>query len=394
MSGQDIINPDTIKIFSALDNKARFVGGCVRNMLLKIDISDIDIATQHKPEDIIKKLENAGIKTIPTGISHGTITAVLNGKGYEITTLRQDINCDGRHAEVKFTDSWEEDAARRDFTFNAMSMDIDGKIYDYFGGKKDLENGIVKFVGDANLRVNEDILRILRFFRFFAFYGKLPLDKDAINACISAANKISTLSAERIQSEMFKLLKAKNPAQVINIMQENGINNYLFENNINIKVLEKIQTVSDEVCLRLAALMKGFSINDVRSQVKKWKLSNKNKNYLLSILFPKKDVDLMGNAASQHKIIRLLGKELYKDIVLLECSVEKIEDAIKDKLISESEVWQIPIFPVNGDDIKNLGITQGKQIGDLLFKAENWWEDKNYKPQKTEILDYILSSAQ
>lgn len=389
-SEKAIINPDTIKIFSALDNKARFVGGCVRNMLLKIDISDIDIATQHKPEDTIEKLGKAGIKSIPTGIQHGTITALFNGKSYEITTLRHDIACDGRHAKVKFTDSWEEDAARRDFTFNAMSMDLDGYIYDYFGGEEDLKNGIVKFVGNANLRVNEDVLRILRFFRFFAFYGKPPLNADALNACISAANKIPTLSGERIQNEMFKLLGAKNPAQVISIMQENKINNYLFAQNVNIKALEKMQSVSDFIFLRLAAIMANFSIAEVKSQAKSWKLSNKDKKYLLDVLFPQADVDCKSDVATQHKAIRLLGKEIYKDVILLKCSLGGIENLVKSSLIDEAESWQIPIFPVNGDDIKNIGISQGNKIGEVLSKAESWWENQHYKPQKAEILDYIL----
>jgi poly(A) polymerase len=391
VNGQEIINPDTIKIFSALDNKARFVGGCVRNILLKIGINDVDIATEHKPEDTIKKLVQAGIKAIPTGISHGTITALLNGKSYEITTLRQDINCDGRHAQVKFTDSWEEDAARRDFTFNAMSMDLDGKIYDYFGGQQDLQKGVVKFVGNANLRVNEDVLRVLRFFRFFAFYGKLPLDKDAINACISGADKIPSLSGERIQNEMFKLLDAENPAQVITIMQENNINNYLFERDVNIKALEKIQDASDVILLRLAALMTGFSIAEVNSQAKKWKLSNRDKNYLLDVFFPHTNFDLKSNVAMQHKAIRWLGKKIYKDVVLLKWSLGGVKDSIKNKLIYEADSWKIPTFPVNGNDIQNIGIAQGKHIGEVLFKAEKWWENNNYKPLKAEILDYILA---
>ena len=191
--------------------KAYVVGGCVRDAIVKRPIKDIDIATPQTPENVIKLLTAEDIKVIPTGIKHGTVTAVHGKETIEITTLRRDLDCDGRHAEVEFTNNWQEDAARRDFTMNALSMDLDGNIYDYFNGIHDLHKGIVKFVGNPDARVQEDYLRILRYFRFEAHYGTHAIDKESLNACIKFKQNIESLSGERIQAEMFKLLSARDP---------------------------------------------------------------------------------------------------------------------------------------------------------------------------------------
>ena len=193
---------------------ARFVGGCVRDGLLGLDQAgrDLDLATPEPPEQVIALLEAAGLQAIPTGLAHGTVTAVADARRFEITTLRRDVATDGRHASVAFTDDFEADAARRDFTINAMSCDRDGRLFDYFGGRADLAAGRVRFVGPAAARIAEDYLRILRFFRFLAHYGRLPADAEALPACAAAAPAIARLSGERVQAEMRKLLAATDPA--------------------------------------------------------------------------------------------------------------------------------------------------------------------------------------
>jgi poly(A) polymerase len=383
-----IISHDTKQIFAILDNKARFVGGCVRNFLLGIDITDIDIATEHMPEITMQKLKESGIKAIPTGIKHGTITAVLNNTQYEITTLRKDVSCDGRHAEVEFTDSWKEDAARRDFTINAMSMDIDGKVYDYFGGREDLKSGLLKFVGNAEQRANEDILRILRFFRFYAYYGKGQMDSHALDACEKLAEKITSLSGERIQTEMFKLLRAKNPYPVLKVMQDKNISKYLFADGINLNTLKKLQNISNSSLLRLCSLMVDFSKDDVINQAKNWKLSNKDKKYLISVLYPSAEFDADKDIKFQRKTIRALGNKIYKDVVLIRFCCDNFSINKMNNLLEIVDKWQAPVFPLGGRDIQHLGL-QGKQIGDALLKAEKWWESEDYQPEKAEILDYI-----
>ena len=199
-----------VKALTADGADVRFVGGCVRDALLGRESADIDIGTPDPPERVMGLLEGAGIetRTVPRGIAHGTVTAIAGGNRYEITTLRRDERTDGRHAEVAFTDDWEQDAARRDFTINAMSVTPDGVLHDYFGGQEDLEAGRVRFVGDPATRIAEDHLRLLRFFRFFAWYGKGEPDEEALDACRAEAHRIQTLSGERVQAEMLKMLKA------------------------------------------------------------------------------------------------------------------------------------------------------------------------------------------
>ena len=190
-------------IFSDNNVEARFVGGCVRDLILNKPINDVDISTPLHPEKVIELLELNGIKTMPTGLQHGTITAIYKSYHVEITTLRRDVTCDGRHAEVEFTDDWKQDAARRDFTMNALSCSVDGTIHDYFDGLSDLKNGVIRFVGNADNRIKEDALRILRLFRFSGRYN-LIITNDALDACTRNAHTIKVLSGERIQSEMFR----------------------------------------------------------------------------------------------------------------------------------------------------------------------------------------------
>ncbi|MCG8506772.1 MAG: CCA tRNA nucleotidyltransferase, partial [Sphingomonadales bacterium] len=189
-------------------NNCRFVGGAVRNTLLGEPVTDIDIATRLEPDAVIARLEAAEIKAVPTGLKHGTVTAVAEGHAIEVTTLRHDVETDGRHAKVAFTDDWQADAARRDFTFNALYAAPDGTLYDYFGGLDDLKAGHVRFIGDAEARITEDALRILRFFRFHAHYGAGGMDAAGLDACAALAGRLDILSVERVRDELLKLLAA------------------------------------------------------------------------------------------------------------------------------------------------------------------------------------------
>ena len=218
--------PETVAVMAALSaaaGEARFVGGCVRDALLGRKVRDVDIATHEPPERVMNLLKRAGIKAIPTGIKHGTVTAVTGAKHFEITTLRRDVETYGRHAKVEYTDDWQADAARRDFTMNALFCGADGTIYDPFGGLADLRAQRVRFVGDPETRIREDVLRLLRFFRFHAHYGKPPPDAAALAACRSLAPLLPTLSGERICAETLKLLSAPQPADVIDLMGETGV---------------------------------------------------------------------------------------------------------------------------------------------------------------------------
>ncbi len=205
------------------EGAARYVGGAVRDTLLGLAVSDIDVATVHPPQDVVRRLQAAGIKAVPTGIAHGTITAVADGTVVEVTTLRHDVTTDGRHAEVAFTEDWQADAARRDFTMNALYADMHTcRLHDYFGGVADLRAGRVRFIGDPLRRIAEDHLRILRFFRFLARFGDSP-DAAGLDACIARANDLMALSRERIADELLKLLVARDAVAVLRLMTAHSI---------------------------------------------------------------------------------------------------------------------------------------------------------------------------
>ena len=215
--------PQTRLVLDALGREGtevRFIGGCVRDAVLKRPVRDIDLALPLSPQRVMTLLRRANIKAIPTGIDHGTVTAVVDAMQFEITTLRMDVENYGRRAKVAFIDDWSADAARRDFTFNALSCTPDGDIYDYFGGLEDLGHGRVRFVGSARERIAEDVLRLLRFFRFYAYYGRPPPDEEALSACREWAERVQTLSGERVRVELFRTLMATDPADVFQLMRD------------------------------------------------------------------------------------------------------------------------------------------------------------------------------
>ena len=240
-----------MKIFSLLNEKedtARFVGGCVRDSIIGLKTNDIDIATKLNPEDVVKILGSESIKVIPTGIDHGTVSVFSKDFNFEITTLRSDISTDGRHAEVIFSDSWEEDSLRRDFTINSIYLKQNGELYDPHNGIQNLKDKKIIFIGNPDERINEDYLRILRFFRFNAFYGNnnLKLSSDSIKACIKNKNKIKKLSSERVQNEFFKILNSSDPYFIVSIMRKIEILDLLFEHKVETKIFKKLLLIEKE----------------------------------------------------------------------------------------------------------------------------------------------------
>lgn len=381
---------------------ARLVGGCVRDAYLKRKIKDIDIATAKKPEEVTEILESKGIKIVPTGITHGTVTAVKDKDVIEITTLRKDLNCDGRHAEIEFTDDWEEDAGRRDFTMNALSMDLDGNIHDYFDGLNDLKRGRVRFVGDPEARVQEDYLRILRYFRFEAHYGTHALDKASLDACAKYKGKIETLSGERIQAEMFKLLTATDPYHVLLLMKDNEILHHIMPgvtDNVHLDSIRHLVMIekeegsvmpSKDAIIRLALL-----IEEGHGQVEEicevWKCSNADRKSLLRLVTPDIEVTPEIEEKKQKKMLVRLGKEDFIRQVIFNWA--KDEDnfhvgAFKS-MLALANTWQPPEFPVKGQDIIDLGIEQGEEVGKLLEEAFLIWEDSNYSLDKKGILERL-----
>jgi poly(A) polymerase len=369
---------------------ARFVGGCVRDGLLGLEPAglDLDLATPESPERVIALLESAGLKAIPTGLTHGTVTAVTDARRFEITTLRRDIATDGRHASVAFTDDFEADAARRDFTINAMSCDGEGRLFDYFGGRPDLAAGRVRFVGPAAARIAEDFLRILRFFRFLAHYGRLPADAEALRACAAAAPKIAQLSGERVQAEMRKLLEAKDPLPALGLMRESGVLTQVVPGTPAPNRLARLLALAADAdwLLRLAALVRGQA-DAVERVTWRWRLSGRDAERLL-MLAENPLPPLCATPSARRQALHRLGAEHYADLVRLAAAGDAAKDAgaALAEALAESARWQLKAPPITGHDVMGLGVPAGPVVGQVLAQVEDWWIAQDFLPDHAACL--------
>ncbi len=366
---------------------ALFVGGCVRNAVLGIPSGDIDIATIHKPDDVTARLSRAGIKSVPTGLSHGTVTAVIGGESYEITTLRRDVATDGRHAVVEFTCDWAEDTARRDFTINTLLADAEGHVYDLTGtGIKDLEAGRVVFVGDPARRIAEDYLRILRFFRFYAQYGKGAADAEALSACRDAADKISRLSRERVTQEFLKILMTSNVAQTCSLMFENNVLKAIFPTSpdfLTLDNLEKIQTFHglQDVFARIFVLVNGDRNRVI--EIQKTLLFSNAQKKMLGELIKAADGSGDGSPDALRKLVYRSGFSAGLQSALVDAARMGMTrlDAVE-----QIKSWTPPVFPLTGRDVRAAGVADGPRTGTLLADIENWWVDSGFKPDRAACL--------
>ncbi|CAK6581331.1 MAG: Poly A polymerase head domain protein [Rickettsia helvetica] len=337
------------KILSLLNEKgqARLIGGCVRDVLLEKDSYDIDIATTLVPSEVTNILSRAKIKTIPTGLKFGTITAILNNEKFEITTLRKDIECNGRHAKVVFTNDFAEDAARRDFTINALSYcPFKNEIYDYFEGFKDLQQEKVVFIGEALDRIKEDYLRILRFFRFSSYYAN-QLDDGGFKACKALKDGLKTLSRERIKSEMDKIIVSKRVAQILEAMFEIGILELIFSiQNYEIKFFEQAKEL--ELATNYALLL--YNLKNINSKLfLDWKFSKHEAVQILSI------TNFLNEAKFNIKKI-WFEKKNYKEYLLAASIIGKLNHSQAKEFILKYDALLRPKFQVNGNDLLNMNI--------------------------------------
>ena len=356
--------------------KPRIVGGAVRDGLLGLSVADVDLATTLTPNAVIRALEAARIKAVPTGIDHGTITAVSGGKTFEITTLRRDVSTDGRRATVEFSTDWQEDAARRDFTINALYADPEsGEIFDYFGGLDDLKAGIVRFISDATARIAEDHLRILRYFRFFARFGKSPPDADAIAACEAAANSLMALSRERIADELMKLLALPDPKDSVRLMLKHNIfAAFLPELAADaMERLERLLARENAVASypnagrRLSALLPDdrIAVEQVASRLK---LSNKTRVELSD-----RTTELSPDNASARALAYRHGVVMATDMFLLHGADDDWQIGI-----TALQKWALPIFPIKGGNLVSRGITAGPLVAKTLKAVEQQWIDEGF----------------
>ena len=356
------------KIFKANNYEVRIVGGAVRDIALGKEPKDIDFATDATPDEMMNMLDKAKVKTVPTGIEHGTITAVIDDEPFEITTLRADKETDGRRAEVEFVRSWEEDAKRRDLTYNAMSMDIDGNIYDYNGGMDDLQDKVSKFVGDPAERIKEDYLRILRYFRFQSKLDNPKWDEDTLNAIKDNVQGIKGLSVERIWQEMSKLLMSTNAKESLEWMNKTGVNQMIGLGDIK---PSKLGEPAGPI-ISLAILLDNSNI------AREWKMS-KYDTEMLDFLIKHKGQNINPKQAKD-----MLVKGVSQDHLLAWANMHNKND-VYDTVHS----FEKPEFPVNGKDLLALGYRAGPQLGQLLTDLQDQWMKSNYKLSKEELLKKV-----
>ena len=374
-------DPALCAVLDALP-RARVVGGAVRDHLAGRPVADIDLATPDPPEAVIAALTAAGIKAVPTGLAHGTVTAVAGGRGFEITTLRVDVETDGRHAVVAFTDDWQEDAARRDFTFNAMSMDRTGQVHDCFGGAADLKAGITRFVGDPAQRVAEDYLRVLRYFRFHARYGSQPPDPATRAALRDAVPHLAGLSAERVWHELRRILATPDPRRALALMACLGVLAAVLPDGFDLARLDRLVSVGApaDPLLRLAALLDG----DDGALADRLRLANTERERLQALRqgpvpVPTDDDDALRRALADADGALLVDR----------CWLADDGSPGWAGLRARLSGMPRPVFPLVGRDVVARGVAPGPAIGRLLAEVRSWWLEGGCVASRAACLDRL-----
>jgi poly(A) polymerase len=381
----------TVTLLAALEAEGaevRFVGGCVRDWLAGREVGDLDLATTAAPEDNMRLLAAAGLKAVPTGIRHGTVTAIVRGQPYEVTTLRRDVETYGRHARVAYTDDWSADARRRDFTMNALYADARGRIYDPCGGLADLEHGRVRFVGRPAARIAEDRLRILRFFRFHAWYGRGAANRAALTACWHAAPEIALLSGERIRNELLRLLAAAEPRPALRLMLRYGVLRHLLPDGADVKPLSRLLRAEAaeraDPLRRLAALMQGSGRAAALAVAERFRLSNADRDRLVLMVERAHEIGHRIDRQCVRRAVYAYGSELVADLALLAGAPRQARLA---------RAVSLPHFPLKGRDALRLGLAAGPEVGQLLDKVERWWIRADFRPDRQTCLARLDSLA-
>ena len=381
---------------------ARFVGGCVRNAVLRKPITDIDIATTLTPDAVTRALAAAGLKAVPTGIDHGTVTAVAKGTPFEITTLRRDVETDGRRAVVAFTTDWAEDAQRRDFRLNALYADPSGRLYDpTAGGLADAHAGRIVFVGDAETRIREDGLRILRFFRFQAWYGRGEPDAAGLAACAALKGLIGQLSAERVSAELLKLLAADDPRLAVRLMAQTGVLAEVLPEAVGLARFEALVAIETEMLftedalLRLAALLPDDP-TAAAALANRLRLSNAQKDRLVAALDPEpRLVSWMSPRETRRHIYRLGAPALCDRVTLAWAASDRPKATPQWRaLLPTAQSWKPPPFPLDGEEVMAAGVPEGPLVGAVMREVEAWWVENDFPADKLALIERLKAVAQ
>jgi poly(A) polymerase len=399
--------PETLAVMAALEASggagcARFVGGCVRNSLTGHPVKDVDIATTLTPDRVASALKAAGLKSVPTGVDHGTVTAISGGRPFEITTLRRDVETDGRRAVVAFTTDWDEDARRRDFRLNALYADAEGRLFDPTGeGAADARAGRIVFVGDAETRIREDGLRILRFFRFLAWYGRGEPDADSLAACVRLKDRLGGLSAERIAKELLALLAADDPRAAARLMAERGVLTIVLPRAADLGRFERLVAIETrqlfqcDAELRLAALLPDDPQAGAAT-ARSLRLSNAQRDRLTAALGTEPELTSSMSPREVRRAVYRLGPAAFEDRALLAWARgEDQGEAVRWRaLLAMARAWTKPTFPLTGDEAVAAGATWGPMVGGVLREVEDWWIEQDFPADKRAVAERLAAVLQ
>ncbi|TRB01497.1 MULTISPECIES: CCA tRNA nucleotidyltransferase [Rhizobium/Agrobacterium group] len=405
LAGRDWFEKPALKrIFTLLNadgGEVRIVGGAVRNALMDLPVVDVDMATTLTPDVVVERAKAAGIKSVPTGIEHGTVTLVIDGEGFEVTTLRRDVETNGRHAQVAFGTDWQTDAERRDLTINALYANEKGEIIDLIDGLPDVETRTVRFIGDAAMRIAEDYLRILRFFRFFAHYGSGRPDADGLRASARAKDKLGTLSAERVWSETKKLLSARDPSRALLWMRQSGVlaeilpetEKWGIDAIHGLVATEQSLGWAVDPMLRLAAIVPPDK-DRLAALAARLRLSKAEAGYLANwASAPAIDPEMKETALDRllyrqgvegvRTRLKLALASARADLSAGDAAMQKV--ARLSTLLTRAEKFKKPGFPLSGADVMAAGVEAGPKVGEVLKNLEEKWIDVNFSLDRAAL---------
>jgi poly(A) polymerase len=387
--------PETRAVFDALSLdgiETRAVGGAVRNALIGLPVTEVDLATTAEPGQVVALAEQAGLKAVPTGIDHGTVTVIADGVPFEVTTLRRDVETFGRHAKVAFTKSWPEDARRRDFTLNALYADREGRVFDPLGGLADLASGRIRFIGAAEARIKEDYLRILRFFRFNAYYGKGEPDPEGLEVAVRLRGGLEQLSAERVWGELKRILVAPEASRAVQSLYNYGLLTGLLGGVARLGRFDRLTAIEAasnrlaNAALRLAALAV-FVVEDVARLAERLRLSNAEQAVLAQAAEEGRAMPLPDEAAAKAALYRL-GSGPYRSRLLIAWaeSGAPADDPLWRLALTLPDRWEAPAFPLRGTDLLALGHLEGPAVGEALRRLEQEWIAAGFKLDREQLL--------
>ncbi|WP_419906098.1 CCA tRNA nucleotidyltransferase [Hoeflea sp.] len=394
-----------LELLNAEGGEARIVGGAVRNTLMGLDVGDVDIATTLHPKDVIQRAGKARIKAVPTGIDHGTVTLVVESVPYEVTTLRADIESHGRHATVAYGADWSEDAHRRDLTINGLYADKDGNVIDLVGGLADIESRTVRFIGEAGTRIKEDYLRILRFFRFFAWYGGGRPDAEGLKACARLKSGLAGLSAERVWSELKRLLAAPDPSRALLWMRQSGVLSEILPESEKWgidAVFGVVQTGAAlnwpaDPLLRLMAIVP-HDAERLDAMASRLRMSNSERKRLVQWAGQPAVAEDVADTALK-RMLYLGDKQAITDTLNLQLcarrkAAESDDEALRgaaalSRLLNVARDWSSPVFPVSGGDLLKAGLASGPEVGAAMTALEEAWIASNFTLTRKELLERL-----